>query len=187
MGIIPWGYYQYLQDLIKTEQCKIVAEIGVYRGKLTRKILNAAPMIKSYWAVDSWKYYEELEVDNQGRWKKEEWQKESWDRLHKKTCRFYPYYPALRILRMSSLKAAKIFYWAYYKFDLVFIDADHLYENVKADIEAWYPLVKEGGILCGHDYNSEVPLYKNNVIKAVDERFGSNIEVEHDVWTHRKI
>lgn len=37
-------------------------------------------------------------------------------------------------------------------FDLVFIDADHSYEAVKADIAAWEPKVREGGILCFHDY-----------------------------------
>jgi predicted O-methyltransferase YrrM len=35
--------------------------------------------------------------------------------------------------------------------DLVFIDADHIYEFVKKDIQEWYPKVKKGGIICGHD------------------------------------
>ena len=36
--------------------------------------------------------------------------------------------------------------------DFVFIDADHRYENVKADIEAWINKVKNNGIIAGHDY-----------------------------------
>ncbi len=35
--------------------------------------------------------------------------------------------------------------------DAVFIDADHHEDAVKADIEAWWPKVKRGGILAGHD------------------------------------
>ena len=35
--------------------------------------------------------------------------------------------------------------------DFVFIDADHEYENVKNDIESWYPKVRSGGIIGGHD------------------------------------
>ena len=35
--------------------------------------------------------------------------------------------------------------------DLVFIDANHWYADVKQDIELWMPKIKKGGILCGHD------------------------------------
>lgn len=37
-------------------------------------------------------------------------------------------------------------------FDFVYIDANHSYEYVKKDIELWYPKVRKGGILSGHDY-----------------------------------
>jgi hypothetical protein len=56
-------------------------------------------------------------------------------------------------------------------FDLVFIDADHLYESVKADIEAWSPMIRRGGILCGHDYEGGTI----GVIEAVVEHFGRQV------------
>lgn len=37
-------------------------------------------------------------------------------------------------------------------FEFVYIDADHSYASVKADLEAWFPLVKPGGVMAGHDY-----------------------------------
>lgn len=40
-------------------------------------------------------------------------------------------------------------------FDAVYLDADHSYSAVVADIEAWLPLVRSGGILCGHDFLEE--------------------------------
>lgn len=48
--------------------------------------------------------------------------------------------------------------------DFVFIDAGHTFPEVHQDILAWWPKIKNGGILCGHDYSTE-----NGVKTAVDE------------------
>ena len=40
--------------------------------------------------------------------------------------------------------------------DFLFIDGDHSYEAVKQDLEIWYPKLKKGGILAGHDYGIRV-------------------------------
>jgi hypothetical protein len=52
----------------------------------------------------------------------------------------------------------------------------HDYENVKADILAWKPKVKPGGIMAGHDYGPHAP----GVIKAVNEVFGKPSRVYRD-------
>lgn len=53
------------------------------------------------------------------------------------------------IFRLSTLDAAECF--SDDTFDFVFIDADHSYGGVKADIEAWRPKIHPGGMLIGHD------------------------------------
>jgi cephalosporin hydroxylase len=71
-------------------------------------------------------------------------------------------------------------------FDLVFIDADHSYETVLADIAAWLPKVKAGGVLCGHDYNRPGHGHAG-VRQAVDELIGSDkITIFPDslIWAH---
>lgn len=50
-------------------------------------------------------------------------------------------------------------------FDFIYIDAVHLYESVKWDLENYYPKVNKGGIIGGHDYSENFP----GVIQAVDE------------------
>lgn len=40
-------------------------------------------------------------------------------------------------------------------FDWIYIDTWHDYQSVKRDIELAAPKVKEGGILCGHDFRVE--------------------------------
>ena len=62
------------------------------------------------------------------------------------------------------------------KFHFIYIDGDHRYEGVKIDIEAWYPKVRKGGLICGHDYTGEIipakyDVMSFNVKKAVDEFF----------------
>ena len=57
----------------------------------------------------------------------------------------------IEIVRKSSLAAAASFQDV--SCDFVFIDASHDYEDVCEDLRAWYPKVKPGGILAGHDYH----------------------------------
>jgi predicted O-methyltransferase YrrM len=38
--------------------------------------------------------------------------------------------------------------------DLIFIDGDHSYEACKADIAAWAPYARRGGVMAFHDFGS---------------------------------
>ena len=74
------------------------------------------------------------------------------------------------IIRAASVDAARDMAPA--SLDFVFVDADHSYGSVSADIAAWLPTLKPGGLLCGHDYR--IPGEHNRrgwpgVVRAVDE------------------
>jgi hypothetical protein len=60
--------------------------------------------------------------------------------------------------------------------DLVFIDASHLYEDVRDDIRAWRPKVRAGGVLAGHD------LHFPGVRRAVDELVPGWTRYPQEVW-----
>jgi len=49
--------------------------------------------------------------------------------------------------------------------DFVYIDANHRYENARADIEAWFPKLKPGGMIGGHDFDGSEDTY--GVYRAV--------------------
>lgn len=64
-----------------------------------------------------------------------------------------------------------------------FIDAGHDHSSVAADITAWFPKVRIGGLLAGHDYGNGWP----GVIRAVNERFGDRDHtLKPHVWGVRK-
>lgn len=52
-------------------------------------------------------------------------------------------------LKKRSLDAANDF--EDHSIDVVYIDANHNYDDVIADLKAWIPKVKVGGWICGHD------------------------------------
>ena len=103
-------------------------------------------------------------------------------------------------MRMTSLEAAAHFAKDGTRFDFVFLDGDHFYEAVKADVEAWLPLIRPGGVLAGHDYvpdgwhrnGDAFTAYPDEasagphcgpfgVVKAVTELFGAGGKYEREV------
>jgi hypothetical protein len=65
---------------------------------------------------------------------------------------------------------------------LCFIDADHCYAAVMADITAWWPKIAPLGVLAGHDFSHE------GVRRAVMEAFGlwDPSELDPQSWRVRK-
>lgn len=84
------------------------------------------------------------------------------------------------VLREFSYDAPKVLGLPPQSIDWVFIDGDHSYEGCMKDLRAWYPMVKPGGVLCGHDYMTS-DVYWNGVRcgvkQAVDEFFSDKEEV----------
>lgn len=114
------------------------AEIGVYRG---RSLASVADIIRekeiSVTAVDN---FQPFPADNAG------------DRLDHffKAMREYSLLGHLAIMKGESVSVS--YQVAADSLDFVFIDGDHAFESVRADIEAWRPKVKHGGWLGGHDF-----------------------------------
>jgi hypothetical protein len=67
---------------------------------------------------------------------------------------------------VSSVDAAQRF--PAQSLDVVWLDADHSYEAVRADIRAWLPKLRPGGTIGGDDWDWQ----KGGVAKAVTEAFG---------------
>ena len=65
------------------------------------------------------------------------------------------------------------------RFDMIFIDGSHEYEDVKRDIAKWLPYLEKGGLMCGHDF---APAYEG-VRRAVCEAFAANqLAITDTIW-----
>jgi predicted O-methyltransferase YrrM len=67
-----------------------------------------------------------------------------------------------------SVRAVRLFHDG--TVDFCFIDGSHDYQSVLRDIAAWWPKIRIGGSLAGHDYTARWP----GVGQAVNEFFQSN-------------
>lgn len=84
----------------------------------------------------------------------------------------------VRLIRAASELASNLLRKTNIRADLLFIDAAHDYPSIKADIMNWRPLLKDDGLLCGHDYSSDWP----GVIQAVNELLVSYVPPKTGIW-----
>ena len=93
------------------------------------------------------------------------------------------------VLREGSPDAASRF--AEGSLDFVFIDGNHLYESVCADLFAWWPKIRRGGLFMGHDSGvNRDATGQWGVRRAVDEfvdRVGRELSLGDDgAWCLEK-
>lgn len=61
-------------------------------------------------------------------------------------------YPCCKIYRAMSLNGSG--YFRDGSLDFVYLDGNHAVGAVRDDLTAWWPKVKIGGLVCGHDFNT---------------------------------
>jgi len=142
------------------------AEVGVFQGYYSMVLLDNIPNLNLL-CVDSW-----TSATGWGQRRNVA----AYPVAKKNLSRYYH----ATILKGDSTNVAKLI--TDDTLDFVYIDADHSYEAVKADINAWVPKVKNGGIIAGHDYFTHRTL---GVIEAVDEFAKElNLDVKTTEWDH---
>ena len=109
-------------------------EIGVQRGIFSEIICQRNPQMRVY-GVDAWA-------------------RPNGAPMRQKAQKRMGVYPQYSIIDGWSVSAAKQF--TDHSLDFVYIDADHSYESCLADINAWHPKIRVGGILSGHDYHNTI-------------------------------
>lgn len=139
-----------------------IAEIGSFKGRATIALAEGNPHGKVY-AIDHW-----LGDDDGNKVLRGIYDKEDVFGVFMKNVGCYS---NVEVMRMSSLEAAE----KIESVDMAFIDGEHTYESVTADIKAWLPKTRK--IIAGHDYDKAWP----GVMQAVKELLGP-VNVVGSIW-----
>lgn len=121
------------------------AEIGIQQGYFSREILNRWKG-KGLFMIDSWKQYSSESYSDPANVDPTE----QIERMKQSAQNIYSFGDRAIMLRWDSILASNLFPDNF--LDFAYIDANHHYIFAKRDIEHWYPKVKQGGYICGHDY-----------------------------------
>lgn len=111
------------------------AEVGVEFGRTSRMLLAYFPSLRLT-MVDNWQVGDRR-------------QRRETERAARRRTRNYS--DRRFIIRGDSAQVGAALPDDWY--DFVFLDADHRYESVKRDLEAWWRKVAPGGLLVGDDYH----------------------------------
>lgn len=145
------------------------AEIGVLSARTSSALLRERPKLLLH-MVDPWKDhgadhpFEKAGGVSPGRSKPfpQEW----WDERYQVSLQVTNFAKNRRqVMRMHSELAAERI--PNESLDFAYIDADHRLEACTQDIAVWWPKIKPGGFLCGHDYAHRDKRW--GVKQAVDE------------------
>ena len=132
--------------LLEEYGLKTGAEVGVQKGLFSNTVLSQWKSCQSYKLIDAWEhqknYKDGSNVDQ-----------ETQNKLFENTKALLKKYDNItEYFRMYSTEAAKKIEKA--SLDFIYIDARHDYCGVTEDLGAYWPLLKPGGIMAGHDYLS---------------------------------
>lgn len=130
----------------------VAVEVGVASGDYSKVLKEQAPEMCVF-GVDPYTKYEGYK-DYQLRSTFEKMEKAAHEKLDM--------YSDYEFVKEFSLDAVKRFKNG--SIDFCYIDGNHSGEAVKADIEAWAPKVRGGGIVAGHDFTGRWPSLRKEVI-----------------------
>ena len=145
-----WDKQVYDYAVHKFADGDIFVEIGSWKGRsacaMAVNIINSNKDIKFY-CVDTWEGSAEHQKGGSN---------EDIDIINGRLLEIFnkntePVRKVINIVKKLSIEAAKDF--DDHSLSFVYIDASHEYESVVNDLNAWYPKVKKGGILAGHDWD----------------------------------
>lgn len=178
-----YEYRPFVRNLaLEGKKNLIGVEIGVLDGWHALEMMEALS-IKKLYLIDPWEEYEGYD-ESQGNLRKTQRELQKREAVARKVLKKYED----RIEFLEAFPQDVINYFQNNSLDFVYIDGNHQYKFVKQDIKLYYPKVKKGGWIGGHDYtnSSETKREGFGVFKAVNEFFNKINFHELDWWVIKR-
>lgn len=121
------------------------AEVGVHQGLFAEKNLKAWQ--HDYYAIDAWSLGSNVVDQRNLRRPNTNFSVVDHSLYATAAKRLRPFGERVHMVRSFSVDAANAFEDGF--FDFVYIDTLHTYEAVVADLHAWWPKLRQGGLLAG--------------------------------------
>ena len=125
----------------------VVAEIGVQCGEYAQHIYDVLQP-REFYLIDCWE-------KQSGSYSSDPSNRSDHEAMHRVASARFSKRPGCHIIKAYSHDAVNNFADGF--FDFVYLDADHTHDAVLNDLRAWWPKVKTGGVLAGHDYVKNRP------------------------------
>lgn len=139
---VPGTRRETLPALLRAVGATRGAEIGVEQGVYSEMLCQQVPGLELL-CVDAWQAYPGY---------REHVSQAKLDGFHTATvARLAPY--RCTVLRSWSVDAARVVPDG--TLDFVYLDGNHTLPQVVADLAAWVPKVRPGGVVAGHDYRRD--------------------------------
>lgn len=134
-------------QLIQDKGFKTGAELGVQKGLYSKEILTTWKACEKYLLVDIWKqmpskkfYLDPANVNDMEQ-----------ERLLKSTKELLAPFGSVPVYIRNFTNLA-VLQVEDASLDFIYVDARHDYCGCREDIELWWPKLKIGGLMAGHDY-----------------------------------
>eukprot|EP00929_Paragymnodinium_shiwhaense_P016947 TRINITY_DN125730_c0_g1_i1.p1 TRINITY_DN125730_c0_g1~~TRINITY_DN125730_c0_g1_i1.p1 ORF type:complete len:439 (+),score=80.14 TRINITY_DN125730_c0_g1_i1:85-1401(+) len=151
-GLLEASLHERLQQLGSTDASSTstklrMAEVGVFQANTSRSLLERFSTLHMLLVDPYHLHTEDAESEHQQIQEFYVSSREIFDKATAWTSDFRT--RATHIVQASGQAAAWV---KKNSLDMVFIDGDHRFDSVQRDMLAWWPTLRPGGILAGHDF-----------------------------------
>lgn len=140
--ILNTGRIETISNILNKIGAKTGVEIGVFKGEFSRNILER--WNGTLYLIDPWRELSDEEYLDSSNHKNHQ---DAFAQTMESIKGFES-----RAFMLRGLGEEMIHLFKDNSLDYIYIDGNHDYDHVKQDLKLWWPKLKAGGLLAGHDY-----------------------------------